>query len=218
MSVATGATPFDAVFGSIAPDRFEALRRGIAAAGIDPRDRDAFLLVREAGELLRDLRPDEGLGPAVDTLVAFLHHAYLFWMDGAMVRAVTDAELENLLSSDTTGPAGRPADRILSGYVGLPPLRVWGVSLEAAPAEPLDGWFIGRSGESLSILAVFGLHPAREGFTAVEATGPRPRRLARLDGSSLFSPALPGGQAAGLFSVAGEEELLELAWRVESLP
>jgi hypothetical protein len=218
----TGAirtTPFDAVFGPIAADRLGAVRDGIAAAGLDPRDRDAFLLVREAGELLRDLRPDEGLGQAVDTLVAFLHRAYLFWMDGATVRGVTEDELTRVVvGEDGEPPTAQPSGHQPSRYVQLPPLRVWGTSLEAAPAEPLDGWFTDRKGDSLSILAVFGLHPARDGFTAVEAAGSRPPALARQDGSPLVSPSLPGGAAAGLYSVSGEEELLELAWRVESLP
>jgi hypothetical protein len=219
VTAAIRPTPFDAVFGPIAEDRFGAVRDGITAAGLDPRHRDAFLLVREVGELLRDLRPDEGLGQAVDTLVAFLHRAYLFWMDGATVRGVTEDELARLLvGGDGEPPALRPSGHQPARYVQLPPLRVWGSPLEAAPAEPLDGWFTDRDGDSLSILAVFGLHPGRDGFTAVEAAGPRPPALARQDGSPLFSPSLPGGAAAGLYSVSGEEELLELAWRVETLP
>jgi hypothetical protein len=213
------ATPFDAVFGPIVADRFGALRDGIEAAGLDPRNRDAFLLVREVAELLRDLRPDEGLGQAVDTLVAFVHRAYLFWTDGARVRGVTEAELTRMVDGrEGKPPAIHPSGDQRSRYVQLPPLRVWGTSLETAPAEPLDGWFTDYEGDSLLILAVFGLHPARDGFTAVEASGPRAPVLARLDGSPLFSPSLSGGEAAGLFSVSGEEELLELAWRVESLP
>ena len=219
MTAAIRPTPFDAVFGPIAADRFGAVRDGIAAAGLDPRHRDAFLLVREVGELLRDLRPDEGLGQAVDTLVAFLHRAYLFWMDGATVRGVSEDELMRLVVGGAGDPpAVPPSGYQPSRYVQLPSLRVWGTPLEAAPAEPLDGWFTSREGDSLSILAVFGLHSTRDGFTAVEAAGPPPAALARQDGSPLFSPSLPGGQAAGLYSVSGEEELLELGWRVESLP
>ena len=219
MTGAIRATPFDAVFGPTATDRFGVVRDGIAATGLDPRDRDAFLLVREVGELLRDLRPDEGLGQAMDTLVAFLHRAYLFWMDGAMVRGVTEAELARVVGSGQgQPPAVLPSSHQPSRYVQLPPLRVWGTPLEAAPAEPLDGWFSHHDGDSLWILAVFGLHPARDGFTAVEVAGPRPPAHARADDSALFAPSLPGGEAAGLFSVSGEEELLELAWRVEILP
>ena len=52
---------------------------------------------------------------------------------------------------------------------------------------------------------------------AVEATGDRAEGLAREDGSPLFDPTLPGGAAAGLRSIVGEAELLELGWRTLSL-
>jgi hypothetical protein len=61
---------------------------------------------------------------------------------------------------------------------------------------------------------VFGLQPERAGFTVVEVSGSRPVGLARADGSALFSPTLPGGVAARLFSLVGAEELLELGWRL----
>jgi hypothetical protein len=51
----------------------------------------------------------------------------------------------------------------------------------------------------------------------VEAAGGRAEGLAREDGSPLFDPTLPGAAAAGLRSIAGEEELLELGWRTRGL-
>ena len=98
----------------------------------------------------------------------------------------------------------------------LPPLRVWGVAREGAPAEPLDGWFVTGGKDGLSVVAVFGIHPGREGFTVVGASGPRPDELRRADGTALFAPMLAGGMTAGLASLSGAEELLELAWRVEA--
>jgi hypothetical protein len=81
--------------------------------------------------------------------------------------------------------------------------------------EPLDGYFQYAlpGDESLQVLGVFGMHPERPGFSVVEVSGPRTMALARADGSALFATTLPGGAAAGLFSVSGEEELLELGWR-----
>lgn len=211
-------TPFSLVFGALAPERFPALRDGIAAAGRDACVRDAFLLVPEVAELLQELRPEDELGHAVEGLVAFVRHAYLFWLEGERVIAVDEAELARLLS--IAPPPYRPSRLTVlqsSRYLQLAPLRIWGVPIPGAPPEPLDGWFA-RRGESgtLEALAIFGLHPGREGFTAVEVSGPRPEsRLVRPDGSVLFSPTLAGGAAAGLASVDGEEELLELAWRGE---
>jgi len=67
------------------------------------------------------------------------------------------------------------------------------------------------------VLGIFGLRPDRAGFSAVEVGGARPGRPARADGSALFAPTLPGGKAAGLHSITGEEELLELGWRTTGL-
>ena len=57
----------------------------------------------------------------------------------------------------------------------------------------------------------------RAGFSVVEVSGSKPGALARFDGTDLFAPTLPGGAAAKLFSVAGEEELLELGWRTHEM-
>jgi hypothetical protein len=71
-------------------------------------------------------------------------------------------------------------------------------------------------GDGLRVLGVFGVHPDREGFSVVEAAGKRPTALARQDGTPLFSPTLPGGAAARLLSLTGEEELLDLGWRTQA--
>jgi hypothetical protein len=83
----------------------------------------------------------------------------------------------------------------------------------------LDGWFQYHEPEAglLRVLGVFGIHPDRPGFSVVEVSGRRPVGLARPDGSTVFSSTLPGGASAGLSSLAGEEELLELGWRVAEL-
>jgi hypothetical protein len=86
------------------------------------------------------------------------------------------------------------------------------------PHEPLDGCFVhSPDAVSLRVLGVFGIHPDREGFSVVESSGPKPVALSREDGTALFAPTLPGGVAAGLFSIAGEEELLDLGWRTRAL-
>jgi hypothetical protein len=216
-------TPFALVFGAAGSERFPVLRHGIEAAGRDPRDRDAFLLVREVAELLHELRPDTGVGAAVEALAAFLHFAYLFWMDGEQVKLLSEPELSSLLGIPSSRPPVLPSSRpptfrpsdSPTRYVQLPALRVWATPLSGQPVEPLDGWFATRSDAQLSLLAIFGLNPAREGMTAVELSGPRPAELARVDGSALFAPTLAGGEAAGLSSLLGEAELLELAWRAE---
>ena len=170
----------------------------------------------EVAELLRELRPEAGLGSAVEGLVAFLHHAYLFWLDGEQLLTVDEAGLNQLLSSAPT--AALPARRT-ARYLQIPPFRVWGVPVAGTPPEPLDGWFAlrGEGGTTLDALAIFGMHPGREGFTTVEVSGERSAPSLRPNGSALYSPLLTGGAAAALASVDGEAELLELAWRGEAL-
>jgi hypothetical protein len=99
----------------------------------------------------------------------------------------------------------------------MPQHRVWAEVIPGHPPEPLDGCFVHSTldGAALRVLGVFGIHPERDGFSVVEATGPRPVDLLRVDGTELFSPTLTGGRAAGLFSISGAEELLDLGWRMQ---
>jgi hypothetical protein len=208
-------TPFDLVFGDVASERFPPVREGIAAAGRDLTSRDEFLLVREVAELMREIRPDEGLGEAVEALVAFVHTAFLYWHHGERLVEVERDVLGQAIAVGTRPGASDPPNTPTS-YMQLPPLAVWGVPIAGSPPEPLDGWFLSRPGGVLTLLAVFGLRPGREAMTTVEIAGPRPpASLARLDGTPLFAPRVTGGAAAQLYSVEGEEELLELACRVE---
>jgi len=221
------ATPFDLIFDRIAGERFPALRAALEAAGVDPTDRDAFLMVREAIQLVRDLRPDEGFGEAIDQLVALVHHAYLFWAAGTRVLELAPDGLATLLGPAAAGeadpleaagaevPAG---DAPAAYYAQLPERRVWAEVIERLPHEPLDGCFVHPVPEqSLRVLGVFGIHPERQGFSVVEAIGPRAGLLAREDGAPLYAPVLTGGAAAGLHSIVGEEELLELGWRTRAI-
>lgn len=216
MTITVRPTPFSLAFGDLAAARFPAIDQALGASGIDPGDRDAFLLQREVSQLLRELRPDEGLGEGVEALAALVHAAYLFQRGGERIIAVDDDTLR-LLVGEAPGARPAPAAPPAPAYVQLPPLRVWGVAVEGALAEPLDGWFVTGGQSGLSLVAVFGMHPGREGFTVVEASGQRPDELRRPDGTALFAPMLAGGATAGLASLSGAEELLELAWRVEAL-
>jgi hypothetical protein len=66
----------------------------------------------------------------------------------------------------------------------------------------------------LRVLGIFGMHPGRMGFSVVEAVGAPAAALVRPDGSAPFSPVLAGGAAAGIHSLVGPEELVELAGRL----
>jgi hypothetical protein len=211
------STPFDLVFGDTAQRVFPGISTALGQSGTEARDRDAFLMVREVVTLLRELRPEEGLGEAIDQLAALVHHSYLFWAAGCPVVELPTEHLGDLLGSSL--PDAEEHQEPPAYYVQLPERRIWAQAVSGVPPEPLDGCFVHAlaEGTSIRVLGVLGLHRERAGFTVVEVAGPRPVALVRPDGSQLFSPTLPGGAAARLFSLAGGEEMLELGWRTRTL-
>ena len=207
-------TPFDLVFRPASQQVFPEIRLALQDGGYDPRDRDQFLMLREVVSLLRELRPEHGLGEGIDQLAALLHHAYLYWDAGEPTFEIP----VQLVTETPDPPDEQSADRAPAYYAAMPEHRIWAEVIPGLPSEPLDGCFVHLAPDaSLRVLGVFGIHRDREGFTVVEAVGPRPVELARTDGSRLFEPTLPGGRAAGIFSISGIEELLELGWRTRKL-
>lgn len=210
------STPFELVFGTLAGDRFPKIRTALAAAGSDPSDRDAFLMLPEVLSLLREIRPDDGVGEGIDQLVALVHHAYLVWDAGRVSLAISDDQLGELLKSDPVLPDSAEVPRAY--YAQFPERRIWAELIEGQAPEPMDGSFVqGANGGELRTLGIFGLRPDRAGFSVVEAFGSRPEGLARPDGTSPFTSVLAGGSEAGLHSVISPEELLELGWRTRGL-
>lgn len=198
--------PFTLVFGALADEHFPAIRD---AVGITP-DRDRFLLAQPVVELLQLLRPEGGVGEAMDDFVAFAHAAFRFWADGAISRDCDVATTHALCATAARPPGTAPG---VTQYVQLAPHIVWAQLADDTPHEPLDGWFAIPDGERLQVVACFGVHPERPGLSVVAVAGGRPGALAREDGSPLFTPTMSGGDAAGLHAVAAPEELLLLAWR-----
>jgi hypothetical protein len=70
--------PFTLVFGEFATEKFLAVRDALQGNLAF----EHFLMTPAAVELLHELRPDEGLGDAVDDFTAFVHAAYCYWHDG----------------------------------------------------------------------------------------------------------------------------------------
>jgi hypothetical protein len=209
-------TPFDLVFHRAAESSFPRIAASLAAAGQDPADRDAFLMDREVVTLLRDLRPEEGLGEAMDQMVALVHHAYLAWAAGTVTITIGRETTEELLGHAAADQAD--SKDVAPYYAQFPERMIWASVIQEEAPEPLDGIFVSRDPRGdLRVLGIFGLRPERAGFSAVEAVGPRTANLARGDGSPLFEPTLSGGAAAGLRSIVGEEELLELGWRTQGM-
>jgi hypothetical protein len=211
------STPFELVFGSLAGERFPKIRAALAAAGTAPSDRDAFLMLPEALSLIRELRPDDGVGEGIDQLVALVHHAYLLWDSGLLTLAISDQQLDGLLKP---GPPTLPnsAEVPRAYYAQFPERRIWAELIEGQAPEPMDGSFVHpATGGELRTLGIFGLRPDRLGFSVVESFGKRPDEVVRPDGSSPFTSVLAGGSKAGLHSLISADELLELGWRTRGL-
>jgi hypothetical protein len=205
--------PLSLLLGGEVNQGLEKVREALQAEQLNPYDRDAFLMSRTVVEMVREARPDTGYGETIDQVVALLHLAYLYWSEGQQVMELNNEGLEAVLRD--AGPSGGSGVVPSAYYVRLPPHRVWASPVEGQPAEPLDGWLAARTDNLIRLVALFGVRPDREGATVVAAEGMPPVNLAREDGTLLFAPVLPGGAAAGLHSIVGTEELLELAWRVE---
>jgi hypothetical protein len=210
-------TPYDLVFETLAQTTFPAIRSALELGGHDPRDRDRFLMLREVLELVRELRPEDGLGKGIDQLTALVHHAYLYWDGGTVTVQLVPERLYDFLALRSEAPGQTPEHPAY--YAQFPKHRIWARIVSGEAPEPLDGCFVHQCLDQsrLRVLGVFGLHRERQGFSVVESVGRRPGALARADGSDLFGPVLPGGAAAGLFSLVDEEELLELGWRTGEL-
>ena len=213
--------PFALVFGEMADEKFPAVRdalKGNLAL-------EHFLMTPAAVELLHELRPDEGLGNAVDDFVAFVHAAYCYWHDGARTVSLTEPAVRGAMDGggrrtedgarDPQSPFStlRPPSSV---YIQIPPRTLWSQVESSDIHEPIDGWFVVPEGDTLRVVACLGLHPERPGLSVLTAIGAAPVALHRENGTAPFAPTMEGGAAAGLHSVASAEELLWLAWQAHS--
>lgn len=201
--------PFDIVFGPIAEARFPAVR---TACGDTPA-LDAFLLARPVIELLQDLRPDDGIGEAIDDFVAFVHAAFRYWAVGARTIVLDERVTRALCSPGVPVAAERGSGLPVAMYIQVAPRLVWGQLVDGSAYEPLDGWFAMREGDRIDLVACFGVHPGRPGLSVLALGGGLPEPSERDDSTPLFTPTMPGGREAGLHAVAGPNEMLLMAWR-----
>ena len=76
----------------------------------------------------------------------------------------------------------------------------------------MDGCFLAWGPQNhLRALGVFGLHRDRLGFGVVDTEGPIDQLETTPIGPAPFTPAMDGGQEAGLYSVSHPEDLIRLA-------
>ncbi len=208
-------TPFQLVFEQLADSAFPQIKAALARRSADAYDRDAFLMLEEVVQVLKELAPPGGVGEAIDHHIALLHHAYLTWEAGGWSFRLSPQRTHALLSDPPAATQAGPGSVPPSAYyIQFPERLIWAQVVEGHAHEPLDGLFVVPSpGDRMHVLGIFGLHPDRMGFSAVEVAGQPREDLARENGSRLFAPVLPGGASAGLFSLIGADEMLELGAR-----
>src|SRR3954467_1058247 len=127
-------TPFDLVFGDTAEQTFAGIGAALRQAGTDPRDRDAFLMTREVVGLVRELRPEQGLGEGIDQLAALVHHSYLFWAAGRPPIELPAEHLGDLLA--TPAPDHPASEEPAAYYLQLPERRGRAGAGGGAPPGP----------------------------------------------------------------------------------
>jgi hypothetical protein len=196
---------------AIGEQRFVEIREALESERTLVSSRDAFLLQGVVGNMLRDLMPEDAPAEAVNAYGSLLHMFYLCWSHGWPVAPVTAGALKDAVAArtpETRNPAPRTPV-----YIQLPERLVWAEPVRGAAHEPVDGVFLVATAERASALAVLGLREEREGYTTAEASFalPLPLPAPRLDGSAPFASLLPGGERAGLLSIASELELVALA-------
>jgi hypothetical protein len=205
------ALPWADLTEALGPKPFADIREALAAARVDPSDRDAFLLLGPAGALLRRLMPPDAPAADVTEYGAIAHFLYRHWDAGHPLRGLDRPALDRALGDPA--PLSRPPAAPTVCYLQFPERAVWAAPAPDAPHEPLDGCFVAVSASAVSVLAILGFRPERGGFTVIEASAPLPLAPPgpREDGSPPFASLLPAGERAGLRSIATSAELAAAA-------
>lgn len=226
--MAARITPYEALLPQLDTSTFPAVRHEAEQRGVDPRDRDRFVLLGAVGACMRDLIPDDAPPDAVEQYGELLYHAYQFWDSGRRLYVLTPAALDRLAApgySLGSWTLSRPA----ACYVQFPAQAWWARVGPDAPFEPVDGCFVvvgdaqssAPPGVPLRILLILGLRPERPGVSLVPyAATVDPRSPAsRADqpwreGGEAFANAIPGGERRGLRAIITTSELEAIVLRI----
>lgn len=231
-------TPYELVFteGEFESRTFPRIRREAVEQAVDAAEPERFDFLSTAGEVLRQLVPEESPPDALDQYRALLYHAYHFWAAGRPLYTVEPAVARYLVESAPRlqGWAFRPpADAC---YLQLPANLFWSSIAPDTPPEPVDGFFLtssetvgpqGVAFRTLELLVVLGIRRSRAGFSII------PLRM-QLEGEISdwweeaertggdFENVLPGGELSGLYSMLTTGEVFKLVawicWYIDSFP
>jgi hypothetical protein len=225
-------TPWELVFGAPGFDaaRFERVREQAERA--DASAAATLLMLPAAGEILRELLPDDA-GNAddatrrelIEQAGALLFHAYRFWLHERRVYLLGRELIEQAVPA--AAAEWRFAAPVPAGYVQLPHQLFWARVADDAAPEPVDGFFWsapfldaaagGPVADRLDVLMVLGLRRGRPGVSLVDIAVEPARELERWgalqvrpDGED-FANILPGGELQGYRALTTRAEALKLA-------
>ncbi len=204
--------PFDMVFAELAKTFFPRIREEAPDTSIDLA---TLTRLPTAQRLLRDLgSPElaEADPQAITEYLALLFVAYRYWAAGKHTLWVDRDKLEAAIDSESTNV---PVVEHDACYLMFPERWYWATIGDDQPHEPLDGMFVVRakSQAELTVAAILGLRPGRDGFSQITVTGGADDVAGAASDmrDPPFAPAMDGGAQAGFKSVTTEGELLHLA-------
>lgn len=208
--------PYDLVFNAELESRLEEITAEAAERDVDTANPDLLGMLVSAGNLLRELVPDDAPAAAIQQVARLIFHGYHYRAAGQQNFDIEEPVLRELLSTGFITRVGHVHPPAAAGYVRLPRNRVWSRITEDTHAEALDGFFF--TGEW--VLFVLGLMPGRPGFSIMEVDAARAEDevtsvadlKARAEGED-FANVLPGGELQGHFAITNTAEAVKLAVR-----
>jgi hypothetical protein len=231
-------TPYELVFaeGDFESRIFPRIRAEAEAQAVDARRRERFDFLSTAGDVVREVTPEDAPPDALEQYRAILFHAYHFWSGGKRLYGLDTAVARYLVEA---APRLEGWDFVLPGesaYLQLPANLFWSSITPEAPPEPVDGFFltkseltdpVGQAAGLLEVLLVLGIRRSRAGFSVIAlstATGPGISESwdaeSRPEGD--FANTLPGGEIAGLYTLLTAGEVLKLVgrafWYIDRFP
>lgn len=207
------------------PDREEAARlveritEEAESRQVDPRDRQAFVMLGSVGAHLKELKGPEAPPKAIHDYGALLYHAYHCHRSKRPVDLVSVHVARMVVEGAVgEGPPSLPGD---AGYVQLPQHLFWTRAGEEDVPESVDGffWALGSQG-LLHLLLAVGMRGDRPGLAVVSVpeapwsdAGEWLDVRVREDAED-FSTDMPGAELEGLYGLTAAGEALKLAARL----
>lgn len=233
-------TPLELSFpdADAADERFGAIAGEAEARNVDPEDPSAFVLLMEAGRVLRELRGPGDEPERVREHGVLLYHLFHAWRAGSPLYLLDRRVVRLVVESGPwqTGALRLPEEA--AGYVQLPRHMVWVRAVEGGGApgeqeasasadgavdgtpESVDGLFWTRWGARISFLLVMGIRPDRPGFGVVPLDPVPADRLEewidtpmRGEGDDFVS-SMPGAELDRLYEMRTAGEAVKLAARI----